>query len=151
MSLDGTESSSKTKKIQVDPESWRSVEQFEEDRAFKEFEVENEFRDDHAFEEFEEDNEFKDNHAFEEFEDEKEFNDDHAFEEFAVKNEFDQVRKLGLIFTYYKSEVLGWSGPEICLTDLRLQEVSGRSGPEICLTDLQLLQVRGCRPIRSGN
>ena len=37
--------SSKTKRIQVDPES--------HDHAFKEFEVNNEFKDDHAFEEFE--------------------------------------------------------------------------------------------------
>ena len=43
MSLDRTSPSSKTKKIQVDLESWRSVEQFEDDRAFEEFEVENEF------------------------------------------------------------------------------------------------------------
>ena len=34
MSLDGIES---TKKIQVDLESWRLVEQFEDDHAFEEF------------------------------------------------------------------------------------------------------------------
>ena len=44
----------------------------------------------------------------------------------------DWVRKLGLIFTYYKSEVAGQSGQEIG-------------------TDLHLLQVRGLRPIGSGN
>ena len=37
--------SSKTKKIQVDQESY--------DHAFEEFKVNNEFNDDHAFEEFE--------------------------------------------------------------------------------------------------
>ena len=45
----------------------------------------------------------------------------------------DQVRKLGLIFIYYKSEASGWSGQEIG-------------------TDLHLLQVQGRRlPIRQGN
>ena len=138
------------KKIQVDPESWRSVEQFEDNRTFEELEVENKFKDKHTFKEFEDENEFKANHAFEEFKDKSEFNDDHAFEEFEGENEFDQVRKLGLIFIHYKSEVPGQSGPEICLPDLQLQEVSGRSGLEIG-TDLHLLQVRGRRPIRSGN
>ena len=41
---DGTE----TKKIQVDLESLRSIEQFEDNHTFKEFEVENEFNDDHV-------------------------------------------------------------------------------------------------------
>ena len=108
MSLDGTES---TKKIQVDPESWTSVEQFEDNRAF---------------EVFEEDNEFKDDHAFEEFTNESEFNDDHALEDFEVENQFHQVRKfVRLIFIYYKSEVAGCrSGLEIG-TDLHLLQVQG--------------------------
>ena len=52
------------KKIQVDPESRRSVEQFEDNQAFKEFEVENEFKDDQAIEEFEDESEFNDDHVF---------------------------------------------------------------------------------------
>ena len=77
------------------------------------FKVENEFSDDHAFEEFK--NEFQDDHNFEEFE-----------------FQADWVRKLGLIFIYYKSEVAGRSGQEIG-------------------TDLHLLQVQCLRQIKSGN
>ena len=44
-------------KIQVDPESRRSVEQFKDDHTFKEFADENEFNDNHAFEEFGDENE----------------------------------------------------------------------------------------------
>ena len=72
--------------------SQRAVEQFKDDHAFKEFE--NKFKGDHTFKEFE--NEFQDDHASEEFE-----------------FQADRVRKLGLIFTYQKSEVSGRSGLEI--------------------------------------
>ena len=57
------------KKIQVDPESQRSVEQFEDNHA-------NELKNDHTFEEFKVKNKFKDGHAFEEYKDKREFNDD---------------------------------------------------------------------------
>ena len=46
MSLDGTESEFEDEKIQVDPESRRSVEQFKDDHAFEEFEDESKFNDD---------------------------------------------------------------------------------------------------------
>ena len=39
----GPSPNSKTKKTQVDPESWRSVEQFKDDSAFKAFEEDKEF------------------------------------------------------------------------------------------------------------
>ena len=136
--------SSKTKKIQVDSERQRSVEQIKDDLAFEEFEDESEFNDDHAFEEFEDkknssrsakvegrsNEQFEDNHVFEEFKDKSEFNDDHASKSWETKTKStasqrsDQVWKLGLIFIY-KSEVAG-----------------RRSGNEIG-TDLHLLQVRG--------
>ena len=139
----------------MDPESWRSVGQFKDDHAFEEFEDKSEFNDDQVgLESWRPVEQFKDNHAFEEFENESEFNDNHAFEEFGNKNKIyyqsevwlgssntnlgsqaaDQVRKLGLNFTYYKSEVAGrWSGPKIG-------------------TDLHLLQVWSLRLlIRSGN
>ena len=135
LSLDGTESEFEDEKIQVDLESRRSVEQFKDDHAFEEFKDESKFNDDQV--------------APESRRLVEQFKDDHAFEEFEVENGFDQVRKLRLIFIYYKSEVAGRFGLEICLTDLQLQEVSGRSGQEIG-TDLHLLQVRGRRPNRSG-
>ena len=61
---------SRRKRIQVDLESRRSVEQFEGDHTFKQFETKmSSMMTTHAFEEFEVKNEFKDDHAFEEFED----------------------------------------------------------------------------------
>ena len=157
-----TTTSSKTKKIQVNPESRRSVAQFEDDHAFEEFE----FQADRVWEL------------------------GLIFTYYKARPQADQVRKLGLIFTYCKSKVSGRSGQEIgtdvhllqvrgCrpirsgnwdwsspITNPRSQanqvrklglifiyyksEVSGQSGQKIG-TDLHLLQVRGRRLIRSGN